>query len=65
MISSDSSSAAGEDAVTRRPFRPRTVRIHGHDVSYRMAGEGPTIVLIHGIARSSTTWRAVMPVLAE
>jgi pimeloyl-ACP methyl ester carboxylesterase len=47
------------------PFRPRTVRIHGHDVSYRMAGEGPAIVLIHGIAGSSTTWRAVMPSLAE
>src|SRR4051794_17452334 len=30
-----------------------------------MAGEGPTIVLIHGIAGSSTTWRAVMPALAE
>ena len=47
------------------PFRSRTVRIHGHDVSYRMAGEGPVIVLIHGIAGSSTTWRAVMPSLAE
>jgi len=47
------------------PFRARTVRIHGHDVSYRMAGEGPAILLIHGIAGSSTTWRAVMPALAE
>ena len=47
------------------PFRSRIVRIHGHDVSYRMAGEGPTILLIHGIAGSSTTWRAVMPALAE
>jgi pimeloyl-ACP methyl ester carboxylesterase len=47
------------------PFRPRTLRIHGHDVSYRMAGDGPTLVLIHGIAGSSTTWRAVMPALAE
>jgi len=46
-------------------FRSRTVRIHGHDVSYRMAGSGPTVVLIHGIAGSSTTWRAVMPALAE
>jgi len=46
-------------------FRSRTVRIHGHDVSYRMAGEGPAIVLIHGIAESSTTWRGVMPSLAE
>jgi pimeloyl-ACP methyl ester carboxylesterase len=46
-------------------FRSRTIRIHGHEVSYRMAGEGPTILLIHGIAGSSTTWRAVMPALAE
>src|ERR1039458_7602458 len=46
-------------------FHSRTVRIHGHHVSYRMAGEGPTILLIHGIAGSSTTWRAVMPSLAE
>ena len=51
--------------ITDRPFRLRTVRIHGHDVTYRMAGEGPTVVLIHGIAGSSTTWRAVMPALAE
>ncbi|MGO9559263.1 MAG: alpha/beta fold hydrolase, partial [Acidimicrobiales bacterium] len=47
------------------PFRSRTVPIHGHDVSYRMAGEGPVILLIHGIAGSSTTWRGVMPALAE
>ncbi|MGZ4766878.1 MAG: alpha/beta fold hydrolase, partial [Ilumatobacteraceae bacterium] len=46
-------------------FRLRSVRIHGHDVTYRMSGEGPTVVLIHGIAGSSTTWRAVMPALAE
>ena len=52
-------------AMSDRPFRLRTVRVHGHDVTYRMAGEGPTVVLIHGIAGSSTTWRAVMPALAE
>jgi pimeloyl-ACP methyl ester carboxylesterase len=51
--------------MRRSPFQPRTVRIHGHDVSYRMAGTGPAIVLIHGIAESSMTWRAVMPSLAE
>jgi pimeloyl-ACP methyl ester carboxylesterase len=51
--------------MTASPFRLRTVRIHGHDVSYRMSGQGPTVVLIHGIAGSSTTWRAVMPALAE
>jgi pimeloyl-ACP methyl ester carboxylesterase len=52
-------------AITAGAFRLRTVRIHGHDVTYRMSGEGPTVVLIHGIAGSSTTWRAVMPALAE
>jgi pimeloyl-ACP methyl ester carboxylesterase len=30
-----------------------------------MAGEGPAILLVHGIAGSSTTWRAVMPALVE
>lgn len=52
-------------AAENRAFRRRTVRIHGHEVTYRMSGEGPTIVLIHGIAGSSTTWRGVLPALAE
>jgi len=43
----------------------RHVRLHGHDVGYRMAGEGPAIVLIHGMAGSSRTWREVMPLLAR
>ena len=46
-------------------FRLRHVRIHGHEVGYRMAGEGPAIVLVHGLTGSSTTWREVMPALAE
>jgi pimeloyl-ACP methyl ester carboxylesterase len=47
------------------PFAVRHIDLHGHEVSYRMAGEGPTIVLVHGLALSSTTWRYVMPALAE
>jgi pimeloyl-ACP methyl ester carboxylesterase len=41
------------------------VEIHGHRVGYRSAGSGPVIVLIHGMAGSSATWRFVMPALAE
>ena len=56
----------GDDGrMDTKPFRLRTTRIHGHEVSYRMAGTGPTAVLVHGIAGSSTTWRGVMPALAE
>src|SRR5512134_1051494 len=43
----------------------RHVRLHGHDVGYRMAGEGPAIVLIHGMAGSSRAWRDVMGLLAR
>lgn len=42
----------------------KIVQIHGHDVAYRMAGEGPALVLVHGIAGSSATWSRVMPALA-
>jgi len=43
----------------------RRVRIHGHDIGYRMAGEGPVVLLIHGMAGSSRTWSAVLPRLAR
>ncbi len=40
-------------------------RIHGHEVAYLAAGEGPVVVLVHGIAGSSGTWARVLPSLAE
>ena len=47
-------------------FRLRHVRIHGHEVGYRRAGSADeAIVLIHGVTGSSTTWREVMPTLAD
>ncbi len=39
--------------------------IHGHDVAYRRAGNGPAVLLIHGIAGSSRTWEQVLPLLAR
>ncbi len=46
-------------------FDLRHVTIHGHSVGYRMAGDGPVLLLIHGIAGSSAAWREVMPTLAQ
>ena len=39
--------------------------LHGHRVSYRQAGWGPVIVLIHGITGSSDTWGDLMEELSE
>ncbi len=47
------------------PMQLRHVTIHGHDVGYRMAGEGPVILLIHGMAGSSRTWLDAMRILAR
>jgi pimeloyl-ACP methyl ester carboxylesterase len=46
-------------------FAPKHVSLHGHDLAYREAGTGPTLLLIHGMAGSSRTWKAVMPELAR
>lgn len=43
----------------------RELTIHGRRVSYRTAGEGPVLLLIHGMAGSATTWKRVMPALSE
>jgi len=43
----------------------KTIRIHGHHVGYYAEGNGPALILVHGIASSSRTWRQVIPRLAE
>jgi len=40
------------------------VELHGQSYTYRVAGRGPLIVLLHGMAGSSETWERVMPALA-
>ena len=51
--------------MKRSPLRH--VTIHGHSVGYRRVGQGKpeTVLLIHGLAGSSKTWDAVMPLLGE
>ena len=41
------------------------LELHGHHVSYRRAGSGPALLLLHGITDSSATWEGVAPSLAE
>lgn len=62
----------------RQPERPPTwggpgdplgpyeeVTLHGHKIGFQAAGEGPLLLLLHGITSTSDAWREVMPALAE
>ncbi|WP_118915254.1 alpha/beta fold hydrolase [Mycobacterium shigaense] len=41
------------------------LELHGDRIAYRDAGEGHTLLLIHGMAGSSATWRAIIPQLSK
>ena len=41
------------------------LEIHGRTIAYRGGGEGPVVVLIHGMAGSSQTWDAIIPHLSR
>jgi pimeloyl-ACP methyl ester carboxylesterase len=47
-----------------RPVQRSEVELHGHRFCYRAAGQGPAVVLLHGIAASSATWERVIPRIA-
>jgi len=46
-------------------IKPQKIALDGDQVAYRIAGKGPLLLLVHGMAGSSVTWRYVMPTLAE
>jgi pimeloyl-ACP methyl ester carboxylesterase len=41
------------------------LELHGQRVAYRDVGRGDTLLLIHGMAGSSATWRSVLPALSQ
>lgn len=43
----------------------REMSIHGHTVTYRSAGSGPVLLLLHGVTNSSQTWEPVAPALTD
>jgi pimeloyl-ACP methyl ester carboxylesterase len=46
-------------------FEAWEIELHGHRVIYRTAGEGPPVVLIHGMVNSSRHWESVALRLAD
>jgi pimeloyl-ACP methyl ester carboxylesterase len=45
-------------------FEARELDLHGHRAVYRVVGDGPPVVLIHGMINSSRHWREVALELA-
>ncbi|WP_421846149.1 alpha/beta fold hydrolase [Mycobacterium sp.] len=41
------------------------LELHGERIAYRDAGNGHTLLLVHGMAGSSSTWQAIIPRLAK
>ncbi len=46
-------------------FEKKTVMLHGRPVSYAEAGEGPVLLLIHGMAGNMENWQEVIEPLAR
>jgi pimeloyl-ACP methyl ester carboxylesterase len=46
-------------------FEERHIDVEGHRVRYLTAGEGPPLVLLHGVGTSSGEWSWVLPDLAR
>jgi pimeloyl-ACP methyl ester carboxylesterase len=63
----------GPAEADRRPPPPASgqsfdawqIDLHGHRVIYRVAGTGPSVVLIHGMLNSSRHWEEVALALAD
>jgi len=41
----------------------KEISLHGHRLSYRCGGEGPLLILIHGITNSSASWEPILALL--
>jgi len=48
-----------------RSTRLRYVTVHGYRRAYRRAGEGPALLLLHGVGDSSAGWGPVLGELAR
>ncbi|WP_231123800.1 alpha/beta fold hydrolase [Nocardioides sambongensis] len=51
--------------TTDAPHEIRYVTIHGKKRAYVMAGQGPVVLLLHGLACDHRTWTPVIDALAE
>ncbi|HEX6665906.1 MAG TPA: alpha/beta fold hydrolase [Solirubrobacterales bacterium] len=51
--------------LNRTEARTMSAMVHGRSVNYLEAGEGPVLLLVHGMAGSAENWREVVQPLAR
>lgn len=51
--------------MSAAPYDVQYVTIHGHRRAFVMAGSGPAVLLMHGLACDHTTWNPVIEQLAK
>jgi 4,5:9,10-diseco-3-hydroxy-5,9,17-trioxoandrosta-1(10),2-diene-4-oate hydrolase len=53
------------DPVERLQVKQRWVQVEGHQMHCLTAGEGPDLILVHGLLGTASTWEPVIPRLAQ
>ncbi len=53
------------EAAANGEVEAERITLHGNQVSFLRAGEGPAVLLLHGIAGSYETWAPLIPALAD
>lgn len=51
--------------TTDKAIASRTAEVKGLKLHYLTAGQGPTLILLHGYAETSLMWKPIIPLLAE
>ena len=61
----ETAAARAEPRPVRTPSKRHTLTLHGQRLAYLEAGQGPPLLLIHGIAEAAWAWEVIIPALAR
>jgi pimeloyl-ACP methyl ester carboxylesterase len=66
-VAAEAKTDANQDGrrEAREAVREERIEVGGLTIRYLTAGEGPPLVLLHGVGDNASDWRWVMPILAR
>ena len=51
--------------ATIKGFEDHSLRVNGQYIAFSLAGEGPSVLLLHGFPQTRALWAQVAPLLAQ